>query len=53
MLGALAEYPGAPGPVLIEREQGSRFAAVSLNVQGRDINGFVRRGAASALGERA
>jgi cobalt-zinc-cadmium resistance protein CzcA len=40
-VGALAELGETPGPVLIEREQGSRFAALSLNVEGRDLNGFV------------
>ncbi|WP_439101403.1 efflux RND transporter permease subunit, partial [Congregibacter sp.] len=41
-VGAMASITKAPGPVLIEREQGSRYAALSLNVQGRDIDGFVR-----------
>jgi cobalt-zinc-cadmium resistance protein CzcA len=41
-IGRVARISEAPGPVLIEREQGSRYAALSLNVQGRDIDGFVR-----------
>lgn len=41
-VGALADLGEKPGPVLIEREQGSRFAALSLNVQGRDLNSFVQ-----------
>lgn len=40
-LGDVAELSEAPGPVLIEREQGSRYASVSLNVTGRDVDGFV------------
>lgn len=40
-VGAIASIDEAPGPVLIEREQGSRYAALSLNVEGRDIDGFV------------
>mgnify|MGYP006271343633 CR=1 FL=1 len=38
----IARLGEAPGPVLIEREQGSRFAALSVNVRGRAIDGFVR-----------
>ncbi|MGL5390787.1 MAG: efflux RND transporter permease subunit [Shewanella sp.] len=29
------------GPILIEREQGNRFAVITTNVQGRDIVGYV------------
>jgi cobalt-zinc-cadmium resistance protein CzcA len=50
-LGDVVEVSEEPGPVLIEREQGSRYAAVSLNVQGRDINRFVEE-ARERLGER-
>jgi len=42
VLGRIAEISEEPGPVLIEREQGSRYAAVSLNVRGRDLGGFVQ-----------
>ncbi len=37
----IASLREEPGPILIEREQGSRYAAVSLNVVGRDVGGFV------------
>ena len=37
--------------MLIEREQGSRYAALSLNVRNRDIDGFVRE-VQQILGER-
>jgi len=40
-LGDVAGLAMEPGPVLIQREQGSRYAALSLNVDGRDIVGFV------------
>lgn len=46
-VSALAELSEKPGPVLIEREQGSRFAALSLNVNGRDLNGFVEEARSS------
>jgi len=50
-IGDLAELSAEPGPVLVEREQGSRYAAVSLNVVGRDINRFVGE-ARARLSER-
>jgi cobalt-zinc-cadmium resistance protein CzcA len=40
-LAAVAEVSYEEGPVLIERERGDRFAAVTVNVSGRDIVGFV------------
>ena len=40
-VGTMAALAEEPGPVLIEREQGSRYAALSLNVRGRDLGGFV------------
>jgi cobalt-zinc-cadmium resistance protein CzcA len=40
-LGSVAALSEEPGPVLIQREQGSRYAALSVNVEGRDIVGFV------------
>jgi cobalt-zinc-cadmium resistance protein CzcA len=41
-VGEVAELREVPGAVLIEREQGSRFAALSLGVAGRDLDSFVR-----------
>jgi cobalt-zinc-cadmium resistance protein CzcA len=41
-VGSVAELAEVPGAVLIAREQGSRFGALSLGVQGRDLDGFVR-----------
>ncbi|MDC8854683.1 efflux RND transporter permease subunit [Shewanella algae] len=40
-LGELAQISYREGPILIEREQGNRFAVVTTNVSGRDIVGFV------------
>lgn len=40
-LDAVAEVSYQEGPLRIEREQGSRFGAITLNVEGRDIVGFV------------
>lgn len=40
-LSELAEVSFREGPILIEREQGNRFAVVTTNVSGRDIVGFV------------
>jgi cobalt-zinc-cadmium resistance protein CzcA len=40
-LGDVAVLDYVEGPVRIEREQGNRFGAVSVNVEGRDVVGFV------------
>jgi cobalt-zinc-cadmium resistance protein CzcA len=40
-LGEVAEVSYAEGPLLIERERGDRFGAITTNVSGRDIVGFV------------
>jgi len=40
-LGDVASLSYAEGPLLIERERGSRFGVVTVNVEGRDVVGFV------------
>jgi len=40
-LGAIAKITTAAGPAIIERENGMRFAVVAMNVEGRDLAGFV------------
>ncbi len=40
-LSDVANVSFKQGPILIERENGNRFAVVSTNVEGRDIVGFV------------
>lgn len=40
-LGQLADVDYREGPLLIEREQGNRFAVVTSNISGRDVVGFV------------
>ena len=40
-LGDVAILNYAEGPLLIERERGSRFGVVTVNVEGRDVVGFV------------
>lgn len=40
-LSAIATISYEEGPLLIEREQGRRFGAITLNVAGRDVVGFV------------
>ncbi len=40
-LATLASISYEEGPLLIEREQGRRFGAITLNVTGRDVVGFV------------
>ncbi len=40
-LGDVATLNYAEGPLLIERERGSRFGVVTVNVEGRDVVGFV------------
>lgn len=40
-LGDLAEVSYAEGPLLVERERGSRFGVVTLNVEGRDVVSLV------------
>ena len=40
-VGSVVAMSEQPGPVLIEREQGSRYAALSVNVRDRDVAGFV------------
>lgn len=40
-LAAIAEISYAEGPSVIERERGSRFGIVTLNVEGRDVVGLV------------
>ena len=40
-LGAVADISYEEGPLLIERERGDRFGALTVNVSGRDIVGFV------------
>jgi cobalt-zinc-cadmium resistance protein CzcA len=40
-LDQFAEVELATGPALIERENGQRFSAVSMNIVERDISGFV------------
>ena len=41
-LSEVANISFRQGPILIERENGNRFAVVSTNVDGRDIVGFVQ-----------
>jgi cobalt-zinc-cadmium resistance protein CzcA len=41
-LSDVADISFKQGPILIERENGNRFAVVSTNVDGRDIVGFVQ-----------
>ena len=38
---ALADIERSTGPVAVRRENGSRFALVQSNVDGRDLVGFV------------
>lgn len=40
-LAAIATLKASTGPVSVEREQGSRYAKVQSNVDGRDLVGFV------------
>jgi cobalt-zinc-cadmium resistance protein CzcA len=40
-LAAVADVSYEEGPLLIQRESGDRFGAITLNVSGRDILGFV------------
>lgn len=40
-LAALADIRTTEGPVLVRRENGSRFALIQANVSGRDLVGFV------------
>ncbi len=40
-LNSVAEISFKQGPIMIERENGNRFAVVTSNVQGRDVVGFV------------
>ncbi|MEQ8517000.1 MAG: efflux RND transporter permease subunit, partial [Chromatocurvus sp.] len=40
-LGDIAEISYAEGPLVVERERGSRFGVVTLNVDGRDVVGLV------------
>lgn len=40
-LSSLASIRAAEGPVLVRRENGSRFALIQSNVSGRDLVGFV------------
>ncbi len=40
-LQAIANISFKEGPIMIERENGYRFAAVTSNVKGRDVVGFV------------
>ena len=40
-LGTIADIERIDGPVVISRENGSRFALVRTNVSGRDLVGFV------------
>ncbi|KGE02776.1 efflux RND transporter permease subunit [Pseudohaliea rubra] len=40
-LSAVASVSYEEGPLRIEREQGRRFGAITLNVSGRDVVGFV------------
>jgi heavy metal efflux system protein len=41
-LSEVAEIKETLKPVIVKREQGSRFALVRANVRGRDVGGFVR-----------
>ena len=47
-LRELADVRMVEGPVQISRENGQRRIGIEMNVAGRDIGGFVRRGAAAA-----
>lgn len=51
-LEAVATVSYKEGPILIQREQGNRFGAITVNVAGRDVVGFVEE-VQSVLGERA
>ncbi len=46
-LAALADIERSTGPVAVRRENGSRFALVQSNVDGRDLVGFVEEARAS------
>lgn len=51
-LDAVATVRYEEAPILIEREQGNRFGAVTVNVSGRDVVGFVQE-LKTVLRERA
>ncbi|AUZ54717.1 CusA/CzcA family heavy metal efflux RND transporter [Stenotrophomonas acidaminiphila] len=50
-LSALAQIERSTGPVAVRRENGSRFALVQANVDGRDLVGFVEEARARVAGE--
>ena len=50
-LAALADIERSTGPVTVRRENGSRFALVQANVDGRDLVGFVDEARASVARE--
>lgn len=46
-LTTLAALTAQDGPVRIDHEDGARFAVVQVNVEGRDLSGFVREAQAA------
>ncbi|WP_222564429.1 efflux RND transporter permease subunit [Novilysobacter antarcticus] len=46
-LSSIARIVGGNGPVMIDREHGSRYALVQANVDGRDLVGFVEEAKAA------
>ena len=48
---ALAQIERSTGPVAVRRENGSRFALVQANVDGRDLVGFVEEARTRVAGE--
>ena len=50
-LTSLATLTNQDGPVRIDHEDGARFAVVQVNVQGRDLAGFVHDAQAAVAGD--
>ncbi|QOW23464.1 CusA/CzcA family heavy metal efflux RND transporter [Lysobacter sp. H23M47] len=50
-LSSIARIVGGNGPVMIDREHGSRYALVQANVDGRDLVGFVEEAKAAVAQE--
>ncbi len=50
-LTSLASLTRQDGPVRIDHEDGARYAVVQVNVEGRDLAGFVREAQAAVAGD--
>jgi HME family heavy-metal exporter/cobalt-zinc-cadmium resistance protein CzcA len=50
-LTSLATLAARDGPVRVDHENGARFAVVQVNVEGRDLAGFVRDAQAAVAGD--